>query len=260
MYFAVRTTALGLTLAWLLGEARAGDPAETLRESLDNVRRAIDGLHPLPTLPALAPMSSPYQTYTIRFIGAVISAGTAAGEEWDGPGTFDASAVQALLGTLGMAVGTNGFADMSSSGAIAGVTRQFTKGIAAPDVVGSVHFHGTTTRALAAVAGTPLALAHRGSYTPDSYLPRFNVAYESWPVYPDSGFTIALWDLDDTNPDVIGTAVISATEIEAAAGSGKVVTLPVAEQTNGQLLGIQVIVQKVAVPGAPPRLHGSRWQ
>lgn len=200
-----------------------------------------------------------YVTYTVQFVAGIVAGGNAQGQEWDGFGTFDPAAMALMISAAGLAAGTPIPPNTSMGAAASSITSKFTQGFAAPDVVGFVEYGGTTSRALAPVAATRMALAYNRAHTPDSYTPRFNVSYENWPVYEDASFTITVWDMDDRNNDFIGTAVVRASDIESAAESGKVVTVPVADQTNNQLIGVQITARRVTTAGAAPRLNGVRW-
>lgn len=131
-------------------------------------------------------------------------------------------------------------------------------GRAAPDVVGYVVQAGATRTELAAYAGIPLALASTDNLIPNSYTPRFRTGYSGWPLYAQSRLRIRLWDRDRRVHQHIGMVEINYEHILDALKAGVPTWINVAEQSNNQLLYVQLSVSKAA-EHARPRMYGYRF-
>ena len=182
-----------------------------------------------------------------------------------GPTKVNGSPWDAKFGFGGVATGAAGIiSDMVAPGSgvlaskvVSAVTSAAPKGSASPDVIGYVVQKGTTTRALAPYAGTPLALATRHQKTQDSYTPRFNTSYSSWPIFANTRFQIHLWDADINNDDSIAVVELNREMIIDALDEGPV-WVNVAEQSMNQLLYVQISVSK-SHRYSSPKMNGVQW-
>lgn len=188
-----------------------------------------------------------------RILGAVIAPTKYNGAPWDGLGRADTSAMSKVSSMMAPGSG------LVSSQVIAAIGDLASQGNAAPDVIGYLRQVGVTTKYLASVAGTPMALATKTSMTHNSYTPAFDTGYMGWPIFKETTFEIRLWDADLTQNDDIATVEITYKDIMAAIKHGKSIWLNVSDQGLGQLLYIHITASK-SIEGERPRFYGYRWQ
>ena len=146
----------------------------------------------------------------------------------------------------------------TASAVISAVGKTAPQGTAAPDVIGYIVHKGTTTKALAKIAGTPLALALRSNKTQDSYTPRFFASYEGWPVYEGTKFQIQLWDADLFNDDHIAVVELNQAQLLAVADQNEPVWIDVSYQSQNQLLYLLVSVSH-SLESTKPKMNGYQW-
>ena len=194
---------------------------------------------------------------TRRFIGAQIGPGKAGGANWDGTGNISPGAAAAVTALI---TGGTSLAASTVSGELAATAlNTAVQGTAAPDVTGFVYASGTTTKSLAATAGTPIALATTSQMVDDSYTPTFiyRAEYYNWPVFADTRFEVSLWDVDFSENDPIGVVQIGAAAVLDALAKGTILEVPVADQCSGQIINIKVSVSAGAGAGSPSTLNGT---
>lgn len=187
-----------------------------------------------------------------EILSALIGPTKVNGASWDSPKGIDNASASLLSEMLMPGSG------VAASAVISTVSNVAAKGAAAPDVIGYIRQKSTTTRQLAKIAGTPLALAIRRQKTQDSYTPRFYASYQGWPIYEDARFQIQLWDADVSFDDQIATVELTYDDIQEALEAGKPTWINVADQSLRQLLYVQISVTE-SHERTPAKMNGYQW-
>lgn len=185
-------------------------------------------------------------------LGAVIGPVKINGKSWDVGRAVDPSA-SGLIAEL-MAPGSGALV----SSVVNTVSQVAANGTAAPDVVGYIQQVGPTTRYLSKISGTPIELAGKRTLARDSYTPNFQAGYSGWPIFIGTRFRIHLWDLDFQNHDTIAAVEITYDDIMSAIKHGKTKWIKVADQSNNQLLYIQISASS-SLEYTKPSINGYRF-
>jgi len=188
----------------------------------------------------------------LSIMGAVVGPTKWTGAPWDGRGKADPKAVKAVRKLM------QGGGEVAA--AIARIKELAPKGAAsAPDVTGYVIYTGPTSRELAQIASTRLALAPKHEPMENNYQPRFDVGYRGWPVYRHSLFRLVLWDADRSHAEPMGVVKIRYRDIARAVESGKPTWVNVARQSYNQILFVEIRASKAA-PGVSAKLDGAKYR
>lgn len=200
----------------------------------------------LPTLSA-----QEVQKVDIAFLGALIAPTKHDSRTWDATFGFKKVPTQNLASLLMPGVAQATIVQTILEGA--------PKGSVAPDVIGTIKQVGETSKGYESIASTPIGLATRLTVTRDSYTPVFTTEYQSWPIFKTTRFRIRLWDKDLSDNDAIGTVEITPDDIQKAIDAGTPVWINVADQSQNQLLYIQISAIKAKENGVQ-RVVGELWR
>lgn len=193
-------------------------------------------------------------TVDFTILGALIAPTKVNGKTWDASSGIDKTSSGMIAE---MVMPGSGFA---ASAVISEVSKVAAQGIAAPDIIGYITQTGPTTRSLANIAGTRMALATKQfNFSRDSYTPTFQTGYSGWPVFKDTRFQIKLWDADIRNDDPVGTVELTQSDIQEAIMNGKPTWINVSDQSMNQVLFIQITASK-SLPNTLPKMNGNRWK
>lgn len=167
---------------------------------------------------------------SVEVRGALIGPGKVDGAAWDGLGRLDATAQAGLGRALAAVDPYAAVVSFFANPALAALER--------PEPVGRVRatVNGVTVQEL------ELPLAQRDTLTPvwnGTGLVRV-------PLVPDTRLELELYDKDLVNDDAMGAATITASDLATALRVGIVHHVRVAEQTNNQVLFVDISVE-----GAP---------
>lgn len=208
--FDYRRALLGVTL-FVLGTACGGDPGGS-------------------TMP---------KRYNVQITGAMVAPSMTNGDQWDGSGTIDPAEKQKFLDALGKVPTYGAYLELAAI-----VADAVNAGTAAPDPYGYAEL---------AQSGTYQSdlrfsfFADVNSNLEDTYVPNFPLPNGWTDLKIDEGtrVRVTLLDEDLVNDDPIGVAEISSSELLAAASEGKVHHVRVDDQTQRQLVYIDVSVQTI---------------
>ncbi len=173
---------------------------------------------PEPALPAFVDLD-------VR--GALIGPTKVGGAGWDGLGRLDSSAQLGLHQALRMVNPYAAAADFLANPSMAAIERPEPKGAARATVNG------------VQVATLELPLVYRDTFTPMWSGARIS----RLALTTDTRVEVELLDADVLNDDPMGAATLTASDFASALRVGTVHHVPVAEQTNQQVLFIDISVE-----------------
>ena len=173
---------------------------------------------PAPTYSA--PPAPPAPSFAhVAFVGVLVGPGKIDGTQWDGPGgTVSREDWQQVATALGAADPY-----VAVIGVFAGPTIQ---ALEKPDCGGSA---GLTS---SAGAGTTWELMKKQ----DTFTPQWRSAWDHVPLDGSARIHVEMIDRDLFLDDPMGGFEVNATWIQTALTAGRVVAVPVADQTNKQIL------------------------
>lgn len=175
--------------------------------------------------------------YNISIMGAVIGPTKIGNQKWD-------TGFGSLKGIVPLAtIALPGILPLSSS-LISKIIEKAPTGTSAPDVFGNVQMVGPTTKDALKVLKKPIQLATKQNLTKNSYTPSLFAEYQSWPIYKNTRIRIELWDKDISENDLIGKVELNSKDLDKATKEEKPVYIKVADQSQNQLLYIQISVTK----------------
>lgn len=175
--------------------------------------------------------------YNISIMGAVVGPTKIGNQKWD-------SGFGTLKGIVPLAsIALPGILPLSSN-LISNILDKAPTGASAPDVFGFVQIVGPTTNDALKVLSKPIQLATQQSLTKNSYTPSLFAEYQSWPIFKDTRIRIELWDKDLAENDLIGKVELNVKDLDLAIKEEKPVYIKVADQSQNQLLYIQISVTK----------------
>ena len=186
----------------------------------------------------------PPRVYDVAIVGALVGPGKAIDDAvWDGFGPISREAtddIAALAGLFTAGVPTG--EQQPLGGALLNeVANKFAQGLARPDVYGTFSLVG------------PASYQDPGRYDlasqvfKDTYTPHFGGGFKGLDFSAGNRIRIELFDEDFENDDPIGTAEINAAHVEYAATEQGVVGIWVGDQTNGQVLFINISAVPVSL-------------
>jgi hypothetical protein len=175
----------------------------------------------------------PKMFVTVEVQSALIGPGKFTRETWDADGTEISTETWSQLATV--LAGANPYAAASAL-----LINPVLAGTKAPDPFGTVRLD------IGQAIGLPYAVADTSSNQEDTYAPTWPtpVAWRNVPLDRDIRLKVDLTDEDLFNPDPIGVAEITKSNLLDALAAGKVYQVPVADQTHNQLLFIGISVRQ----------------
>lgn len=172
------------------------------------------------------------RTAGVRINGAVIAPTKSTGQAWDGFGTDVASAdVDAVVGLVA-ALGSLPVPAASAAPVAAKLTEITNRGVAAPDVFGTVELLRDGNRQ--GQASIPKQQ--------DAFTPSWNVGWNNVFLDDQTRVRIQLFDADLSAHDPIGVIELDGEALLTAHDLGENVAVPVTTQTSNQVLMLYVSV------------------
>jgi hypothetical protein len=175
----------------------------------------------------------PKKFVTVQVIGALIGPGTYSHEPWDADGTqISTETWQKLAAALSS---TNPYLAASAL-----VVNPVLAGTKAPDPFGTARLD------IGQGIGTTYELANNSNNPEDTYLPVWPglAVWQHVPIEESLRLQVKIEDEDLINHDGIGVAEITKQDLLDALASGQTYQVPVARQTNDQLLFIGISVRQ----------------
>jgi hypothetical protein len=169
----------------------------------------------------------------ISILSAVIGPSKVGDQKWD-------TGFGSLKGLAPLASLVVPFSGMITTSVVSGLIGKAPQGNSAPDVFGTAQFIGNIDMDPSSSLLKPLDLATFKTLTKNSYTPGLKGEYKSWPMYKDTRLRIELKDKDFAEHDLIGKVEITRSDVELAIKTGKPIYINVAEQSQNQLLFIQI--------------------
>jgi len=175
-------------------------------------------------------------TVSVEVLGAYIGPGKIDNTTWDGTGTVPPEVLALVADALGYP-GVDKIADVVQQAAYQALSK--------PDPFGTANLDRDGSGFDAA---DDVKLATTANNTEDTFKPTWPMPYPGWKDLPFDGglqVRVTLYDEDLSLNDDIGTATINYPELLAAWESGKSYWVRVEDQTQGQLLAVEIQVSGV---------------
>jgi hypothetical protein len=172
-------------------------------------------------------------TVTVELQSALIGPGKLDHTSWDGNGEMVSTEIWSNLASA--------LAGASPYTAAAGLlVNPVLAGTRAPDAMGTARLD------IGQSVGQPLILADASSNIEDSYSPSWATPalWGNVPLDQNVRIKVDLTDEDLLNHDSIGVAEINSSHLVDALAAGKVYHVPVADQTNQQILFLGISVRQ----------------
>jgi hypothetical protein len=211
-----RGRGLGATLALLAATAFAAcDPCEGNSQALDCMER------------------DPKNFVTVELQSALVGPGKVTRELWDADGSEVPTETWSQLATA--LAGANPYVAASAL-----LVNPVLAGTKAPDP------YGTARLDIGQGIGLTYQLADRSSNMEDTYRPAWPnpIVWFNVPLDQSLRLKVEVTDEDLVNDDSIGIAEITKAQLLDALASGKVYQVPVADQTDNQLLFLGISVRQ----------------
>jgi hypothetical protein len=178
-------------------------------------------------------MADKGMTVTVELQSAVIAPGKLSREPWDADGTQIPTQTWSQLATA--LAGANPYVSVSAL-----LINPVLAGTKAPDP------YGTARLDVGQSIGTTLALGDRATNMEDTYTPTFSrpALWVKVPIDQNVRIKVDLNDEDLINDDAIGVAEVNSAQLKEALAAGKVYHVPVADQTNQQILFLGLSVRQ----------------
>jgi hypothetical protein len=181
---------------------------------------------------ASTPQESIPDTVNVELLGALIGPGKLDNTQWDGAGTVPPEVLEAIATAAGL----------PGTGAILGVIQSAAyQALSKPDPLGSAELNeGGGFDSLFTIALTSVA-----SNEEDTFAPSWPQPYPGWKDVPFGNGTqvrVTVLDEDLASNDNIGVATINFDDLKEAWDAQDSHWVRVDDQTNGQLLALQVQV------------------
>lgn len=163
---------------------------------------------------------------TVSVVGALVAPGKEDGTQWDGMGSkVDAQLARGVVEAL---------AESNPYTAVLGIMAgPAANALEKPDVGGSAQLY---------LNGQPMGDAILLEKNQDAFTPQWsNAGWTNVDIHRAS-LRIELIERDIANDDPMGIIVIDAKHLEAAVDAGGVTPIPVSDQTNGQVLFLNISV------------------
>jgi hypothetical protein len=162
----------------------------------------------------------------VEFRQALLGPMKVGGAPWDGPGAVQPETVNAVTLALGAVNPQAELLALFANPAIAALDK--------PEPYGE---------ARVVIAGSPIVVVKIDGAERDTLTPIWTtVALDRVPLQPDVRVEVTLYDRDLVNDDPMGAATITQQDLIAALQAGRIHHVRVAEQTNQQVLFLDISV------------------
>ncbi|MBS2033074.1 MAG: hypothetical protein JST54_34695 [Deltaproteobacteria bacterium] len=207
------------------------------------------GDDPKPAKPSAAPDSAPLPKFVrVEILSALVGPCKVDGTKWDGMGKCDAGAQDKIAKLLPskMAALAAAASGLNPAGAATTILASVSTGVLAkedkPDPYGIVEVAvGDDWK-----SDLKFGLLSEKKPAKDNFAPEFPPHEVKVPLEKGTRFRVQMFDKDLTKSDDIGRAEIGYDDLVAALNAGKIWQVPVADQTQNQLLFIGIEVRPVA--------------